>query len=119
MDRMARQKSTHVDSAAAVGARIRAARERRGLRQRDLAFEGCTPAYISRIEAGARIPSLQLLREFGKRLGVSAEYLATGAEEVEVIDDRLLQAELSALTGETDEARKPYEELLAGPSTPG
>jgi transcriptional regulator with XRE-family HTH domain len=55
-----RHKSTHVDSAGAVGQRIREARERRGLRQRDLAFEGCSAAYVSRIEAGERIPSLQL-----------------------------------------------------------
>ena len=36
----------------AVGERIRSLRIQRGLRQSDLAFEGCTAAYISRIEAG-------------------------------------------------------------------
>jgi tetratricopeptide (TPR) repeat protein len=50
------------------------------LSQRQLSFPGCSPAYISRIESGDRIPSLQLLRELGKRLGVSEDYLATGAE---------------------------------------
>jgi transcriptional regulator with XRE-family HTH domain len=45
-----------------------------------LSFPGCSPAYISRIEAGDRIPSLQLLREMGQRLGVSEDYLATGKE---------------------------------------
>src|SRR5215207_4589433 len=77
---MPRQKSTHVDSPAAVGERLKEARERAGLSQRQLSFSGCSPAYISRIEAGDRIPSLQLLRELGKRLGVSEDYLATGAD---------------------------------------
>jgi tetratricopeptide (TPR) repeat protein len=108
---MPRQKSTHVDSAAAVGQRIREARERRGLRQRDLSFPGCTPAYISRIEAGARIPSLQLLREFGKRLGVSADFLARGvdpeAERLALADARLAQS-----LGELDAARAAFEDLV-------
>jgi tetratricopeptide (TPR) repeat protein len=77
---MPRQKSTHVDSPEAVGRRLKAAREAAGLSQRQLSFPGCSPAYISRIESGDRIPSLQLLRELGKRLGVSEDYLATGAE---------------------------------------
>ena len=77
---MPRQKSTHVDNPEAVGRRLKAARERAGLSQRQLSFSGCSPAYISRIESGDRIPSLQLLRELGRRLGVSEDYLATGAE---------------------------------------
>ena len=77
---MPRQKSTHVDSPAAVGERLKVARERAGLSQRQLSFPGCSPAYISRIESGDRIPSLQLLRELGRRLGVSEDYLATGAD---------------------------------------
>ena len=77
---MPRRKSTHVDDPAAVGRRLREARERAGSSQRQLSFDGCSPAYISRIEAGERIPSLQLLREMGRRLGVSEDYLATGLE---------------------------------------
>src|SRR5919199_4578673 len=90
---MPRQKSTHVDDPAAVGLRLKAARERVGLSQRQLAFVGCSPAYISRIEAGDRIPSLQLLRELGRRLGVSADYLATGGEETRW--DSLGEAEIA------------------------
>ena len=52
-----------------------------GLTQRQLGFLGCTAAYISLIESGSRIPSFQLLREFGRRLGVTADWLATGADE--------------------------------------
>jgi transcriptional regulator with XRE-family HTH domain len=43
-----------------------------------LAFPGCTVTYISRIEAGERVPSLQVLVELGQRLGVTAEWLARG-----------------------------------------
>src|SRR4029450_8133213 len=77
---MPRQKSTHVDSPSAVGERLKTAREKAGLSQRQLSFPGCSPAYISRIESGDRIPSLQLLRELGRRLGVSEDYLATGSD---------------------------------------
>jgi tetratricopeptide (TPR) repeat protein len=67
------------------------------LSQRDLSFTGCSPAYISRIEAGDRIPSLQLLRELGQRLGVSEDYLATGAR-IAFVSDRnpvLVDAEVA------------------------
>src|SRR5213083_3153924 len=77
---MPRRKSTHFDNPVEVGRRLKEARERAGLSQRQLSFPGCSPAYISRIEAGDRIPSLQLLREMGRRLGVSEDYLATGSE---------------------------------------
>ena len=99
---MTRQKFSHVDSAAAVGARIRSLRIEQGLRQADLSFPGCTAAYVSRIEAGARVPSLQLMREFGKRLGVTADYLATGQESGPSASDlALADAQLSYRLGET------------------
>jgi tetratricopeptide (TPR) repeat protein len=107
-----RRPSSHVDSAAAVGRRLREARERAGLSQRALAFDGCTPAYISRIEAGTRIPSLQLLRELGKRLGVSADHLATGGDAPEEADSQLLHAELALRTGDPEQARSLYLEVL-------
>lgn len=100
---MPRRPSDHVDDPAAVGARLRAAREAAGLTQRDLSFDGCTAAYVSRIEAGARTPSLQVLRKFGERLGVSANYLATGSEAGEIRDD-LLAAEIALTTGDLDRA---------------
>jgi tetratricopeptide (TPR) repeat protein len=92
---MPRQKSTHVDDPAAVGQRLKDARERAGLSQRQLSFPGCSPAYISRIESGDRIPSLQLLRELGNRLNVSEDYLATGELAGRERDLGLLDAELS------------------------
>jgi tetratricopeptide (TPR) repeat protein len=106
-----RRKSTHVDNPIAVGQRLREARERAGLSQRQLSFPGCSPAYISRIEAGDRIPSLQLLREMGRRLGVSEDYLATGAERGE--DARgLMEGEIALRLDEREEARKLFESAL-------
>jgi tetratricopeptide (TPR) repeat protein len=110
-----RRKSTHVDDPAAVGERLRTARERAGLTQRDLAFPGCSPAYISRIESGDRIPSLQLLRELGRRLGVSEDYLATGENRAAPDDARLLDAELALRLGGEEDAQRLYEEVLQSP----
>jgi len=101
-----------VDSAAAVGQRLKDARQAAGLTQRQLAFPGCTAAYISLIENGSRVPSFQVLREFGRRLGVSADYLATGTEETADADP-LFDAELAARFGDTDRAVAAYEEIVA------
>jgi tetratricopeptide (TPR) repeat protein len=113
-----RRKSTHVDDPAAVGRRLREARERAGISQRQLSFDGCSPAYISRIEAGERIPSLQLLREMGRRLGVSEDYLATGLEREAGGEDRvLLEAEVSLRFGELDEAERLYAQVQESAQT--
>jgi tetratricopeptide (TPR) repeat protein len=109
--RVPRRKSTHVDSPVEVGRRLKQARERAGLSQRQLSFAGCSPAYISRIEAGDRIPSLQLLREMGKRLGVSEDYLATGHERHEDAV-KLVDAELALRLGELDLATQLYEDAV-------
>jgi tetratricopeptide (TPR) repeat protein len=109
---MPRQKSTHVDNPKAVGERLKAARERAGLSQRQLSFPGCSPAYISRIESGDRIPSLQLLRELGRQLGVSEDYLATGSE---IQGDRgalLVEAEVALRLNELEDAERLYSALL-------
>ena len=111
---MPRQKSTHVDDPREVGRRLREARLRAGLSQRDLSFQGCSPAYISRIEAGDRIPSLQLLREMGQRLGVSEDYLATGAR-APLLPDRnplLVDAEVALRLDDHELAQSLYEEAL-------
>jgi tetratricopeptide (TPR) repeat protein len=113
-----RRKSTHVDDPAAVGRRLRDARERAGLSQRQLSFDGCSPAYISRIEAGERIPSLQLLREMGRRLGVSEDWLATGLDRDMFAEDRtLLDAEIALRFGELDNAEGLYSQALDAAAT--
>ena len=110
---MPRQKSTHVDDPRAVGDRLRRAREKARLSQRQLAFPGCSPAYISRIESGDRIPSLQLLRELGRRLGVAADYLATGAEDgAGEPGGALLEAEVALRLDELELAERLYTRLL-------
>jgi transcriptional regulator with XRE-family HTH domain len=74
---------SHVDDPAAVGRRLKDARLAAGLSQRQLSFPGCSAAYISRLEAGDRVPSLQLLRKIAAKLGADEEFLATGIERVE------------------------------------
>ena len=113
---MPRQKSQHVDDPRNVGRRLREARTAAGLSQRALSFPGCTPAYISRIEAGERIPSLQLLREFGRRLGVSADYLATGSDEPDEAA-RLVEADVALRLDDLALAQRLYEEALERPAT--
>ncbi len=61
-----------------IGDRIRQRRLELGLSQRELASEGVTYAYISRLEANARRPSIRALRQLAPRLGVSVHWLETG-----------------------------------------
>jgi tetratricopeptide (TPR) repeat protein len=103
---VARQSNTHVDSAVGIARRLRASRRAAGLRQRDLAFERCSAGYISRIEKGDRIPSLQVIRELARRVGVSEAWLARGVDEaVEDSVAGLPDALLAVRLGELDEAR--------------
>jgi tetratricopeptide (TPR) repeat protein len=106
---MPRRPSDHVDDPKAVGRRLREARQRAGLSQRDLAFPGCTTAYISRIEAGVRIPSLQVLMRLADRLDVSAEFLATG-RDAPVIDP-IQTAELALRFDDPHTAREAFREI--------
>src|SRR5262249_41447349 len=115
---MPRRPSSHVDDPIAVGQRLREARNAAGLTQRELSFEGCTAAYVSRIEAGARVPSLQILREFGKRLGVSADFLATGSPGGEDLSSELLEAEVALRLGDEQRAAELYTAAREGADSP-
>jgi transcriptional regulator with XRE-family HTH domain len=79
-----------------VGQRIRRLRLERGLSQRELAEPGISYAYLSRIEAGQRAPSLKALRIVARKLGVTAEHLETGSPvSIAVTRElRLTEAEL-------------------------
>ena len=79
-------------------------RQELGLSQRALADEGVSYAYISRIEAGARRPSVRALRVLAPKLGVSAHWLETGDKDPA---DTLADLILSLAPGEpvTKEAR--------------
>ena len=63
-----------------IRGRMRRLRLERQLSQRELASPGVSYAYISRIEAGARRPSVKALRQLAPKLGVSVEYLETGSD---------------------------------------
>lgn len=118
---------SHVDSAEAVGRRLKEARLEAGLSQRQLAFPGCSAAYISRLEAGERVPSLQLLRKLAVKLEADEEYLATGvvsgprlpAEVIEAdvalrLDDLVLAAELFERVLQTTPDRRVRAEAVGG-----
>jgi transcriptional regulator with XRE-family HTH domain len=79
-----------------IGDRLRRLRLERGLSQRELASPGVSYAYISRIEAGARRPSVKALRQLARKLSVSPEYLETGSDlrDVDERELRLADAEL-------------------------
>jgi transcriptional regulator with XRE-family HTH domain len=93
---------SHVDDPAAVGRRLKEARLAAGLSQRQLSFPGCSAAYISRLEAGDRVPSLQLLRKIAAKLGADEQFLATGVERVEQDPPEVVDAAVeSRLAGES------------------
>jgi tetratricopeptide (TPR) repeat protein len=109
---MPRSLTTHIDSPSQLGLRLREARERSGMSQRQLAFAGCTAAYISRLEAGARVPSLQMVNELAQRLGVSSQWLSTGVEATFAEPTDLLEAEVALRIGDIDEAERLYRARL-------
>jgi transcriptional regulator with XRE-family HTH domain len=99
----------------AVGERIRRRRRELGLSQRQLASEGVSYSYLSRVEAGDRTPSVKALRRISSKLGVSVHWLETGAE-----DPALELARLVLGAGEDSRlpqrARVIARRLLAGAS---
>src|SRR4051794_39683215 len=101
----------HVDSPEAVGKRLKEARHAAGMSQRELSFPGCTAVYICRIEQGDRVPSLQLLRELARRLGVDESYLATGSTRVEETDG-LVEADVALRLDRLELAEHLYAQTL-------
>src|SRR5712692_6035185 len=63
-----------------IGQRLKRLRLEQGLSQRELAAPGVSYAYISRIEAGTRQPSVKALRRLASKLGVTADFLETGSQ---------------------------------------
>jgi transcriptional regulator with XRE-family HTH domain len=95
-----RARTPHYDDPAAVGKRVFEARVAAGLSQRELAFPGCSAAYISRIEQGERVPSLQVMREIAHRCGVSEHVLAFGKESLDAaVAERVRAAEAAEASG--------------------
>jgi tetratricopeptide (TPR) repeat protein len=110
-----RQTTTHVDSQAGVAGRLREARAQSGISQAALAFAGCSAGYISRIEAGERVPSLQVIRELARRLDVDEDWLARGeAGSPRVTSERMLsEADLALRLDELETARELFERVAA------
>lgn len=107
-----RQRTPHYDDPVAVGARLRAAREAAGLSQRELAFPGCSAAYISRIERGERVPSLQVMRELARRVGVSEAGLAYGREALDPDVSRAVSdVETAEAAGNGADVARAYQAL--------
>jgi transcriptional regulator with XRE-family HTH domain len=97
-----------------IGQRLKRLRQERGLSQRELAAPGVSYAYISRIEAGTRQPSVKALRRLAANLGVSADYLETGSElgDAERRELRLADLELAVRLGEARDVETPLFGLL-------
>jgi tetratricopeptide (TPR) repeat protein len=98
-----------------IGERLRRLRTERRLSQRELSEPGVSYAYISRIEANTRTPSVKALRKLARKLGVSPEYLETGSEigPAEQRELRVADAELELrLDTEATGAEASLERLL-------
>src|ERR671937_796496 len=97
-----------------IGQRLRRLRLEKGLSQRELAAPGVSYAYISRIEAGTRQPSVKALRKLAPKLGVSPEYLETGSDldDAEARELRLGDAELALRLGDAPAAEATLGEVL-------
>jgi transcriptional regulator with XRE-family HTH domain len=68
-----------------IGSHVRKKREALGLNKAELANElRVTHQHISRIELEQVAPSLQMLLELSRTLGVTADYLLTGREAAPV-----------------------------------
>ena len=105
----------HQTGPESIGQRLRRLRLERGFSQRDLSSPGVSYAYISRIEAGARRPSVKALRQLARKLGVSVEYLETGSDlrDVDERELRLADAELKLrLADDPTSARATIQEIL-------
>jgi transcriptional regulator with XRE-family HTH domain len=113
---------SHGNSTETIGARLKRLRLQRGFSQRDLSSPGVSYAYISRIEAGARTPSVKALRKLSQKLGVSVEYLETG-RDIRDVDDRelrLADAELELrLADDTTAAEQKVTAVLEEASAAG
>ena len=107
-----RPRTPHYDDPVAVGRRLHAAREAAGISQRDLAFPGCSAAYISRIERGERVPSLQVMRELARRIGISESVLAYGRDRIDAaVSDAVEAVEAAEAAGDRDQLAKAYRAL--------
>lgn len=99
-----------LDLAREVGARLKAARARAGLTQRELAAPRYTKAYISALENGLIKPSMAALRFLARRLGaVPSDFLADEDTHWQRLD-----AELRLAAGDWRAAADRFQAILDG-----
>ena len=80
--------------------------------QRELAFPGCSAAYISRIERGERIPSLQVLRQLARRIGIGEAELAYGREPIDpAVSEAVRAVEAAEETASGSDVARAYQAL--------
>ena len=98
----------------AVGSRLRATRQARGLTQGAVAEGVMSVAYLSRIESGLRRPTATAVDSLAQRLDVSVESLLGVADRREVDEIRLMlgYAELSLESGEPQDAERHLQDAL-------
>lgn len=98
-----------------VGGRLKRLRLERGLSQRELAAPGVSYAYISRIEAGTRQPSVKALRRLAEKLGVTTEYLEFGRQfaEADERELRVTEGELALRLGDAASAEESLRKVYA------
>jgi transcriptional regulator with XRE-family HTH domain len=98
-----------------IGQRLKRLRLEQGLSQRELAAPGVSYAYISRIEAGTRQPSVKALRRLAAKLGVTADFLETGSQlgPKEHRELRLADLELAMRLDNPANVEEQLEALLA------
>ena len=103
----------------ALGRRLRAARQARGLTQGEVAQDIMSVAYLSRIESGHRRPNAPALEDLAARLDVSVESLLGEADRREANEVRLAldYAELSLESGQPEDAEKHLQTALEHPAT--
>ena len=102
-----------VSQTAQLAARVRKARQEKGLSQEELAGGVYSAAYVSHVEHGKRNPSHEALTYFAGRLGMTYEQLVTGRDP---LDDLRLEVEIQrGMTlihdGKPDAARSLLEDV--------
>ena len=98
----------------ALGRRVRELRQRRGLKQSELANGRLSTAYVSRIESGQRRPERDVIDYLAERLSTTTDYLVTGVGRDEMTDARLKlrYAELALHSGDAAEAERLLRALI-------